>query len=404
MMQTFTSAQYLKIDIATNFGLDKEDWDDRIAWFDENEHQLDLLITQAEEPALFFAGVKAWKETQEGKATAYPISLDATASGAQLLSILIGCEKSAKLCNVIDTGTRADFYTEVYEGMKQRLMDAGMPTGFFTRKKLKDAVMPWFYSSDEQPKNAFGEGDMLQIFQVTMQDDAPGVTMLREAMLNLWQKTALSHDWILPDNFNVKVKVMDKVTEPVLFLNRPYEVDFKVNKPTESGRSIGANVTHSLDGMVVREMTRRCAYNMEQLTMIRKLLRKKEIFGTSQSRGPDAMVQLLWEHYQRTGFLSTRILDYLDDRNLGLVDFTVIQELVDSMPKKPFPILSVHDCFRVHPNYGNDLRRQYNRVLYEIARSRLLEDLASQIAGTPVKADKFQDFADRILEANYALS
>ena len=60
--------------------------------------------------------------------------------------------------------------------------------------------------------------------------------------------------------------------------------------------------------------------------------------------------------------------------------------------------------FRVHPNYGNDLRRQYNQILHEIAKSKLLEFVASQVALDEVIAPKFDDIADAVLEANYALS
>ena len=52
-MQKFTAREYLKIDIANSFGLDKKDWNERIQWFDQNEHQLSSLLNQAEEPALF---------------------------------------------------------------------------------------------------------------------------------------------------------------------------------------------------------------------------------------------------------------------------------------------------------------------------------------------------------------
>lgn len=81
MFQEFTGKQYLQIDIANNFGLDKKDWMDRISWFQENEPQLETLVNQAENPALFYAGVQAWRDTQQGLPSGYPISLDACSSG-----------------------------------------------------------------------------------------------------------------------------------------------------------------------------------------------------------------------------------------------------------------------------------------------------------------------------------
>ena len=61
--------------------------------------------------------------------------------------------------------------------------------------------------------------------------------------------------------------------------------------------------------------------------------------------------------------------------------------------------------FRVLPNYGNDLRRQYNRILSEIAKSDLLSFLVSQIVKRKVPVNKLDpDLWKDILEANYALS
>ena len=54
MFQTFKPHEYVMIDIASNYGHDKESWDFRINWFKENEHQLISLIPTAENPAMFF--------------------------------------------------------------------------------------------------------------------------------------------------------------------------------------------------------------------------------------------------------------------------------------------------------------------------------------------------------------
>ena len=101
-MQTFTGREYLKIDIASNFGLEKKSWAERLAWFDQNESQLLKLLPQAEEPALYYAGVKAYEDVKAGKPTGYMISLDATSSGLQLLAALTGDRSAAQLCNVVD--------------------------------------------------------------------------------------------------------------------------------------------------------------------------------------------------------------------------------------------------------------------------------------------------------------
>lgn len=135
--QSFSGRDYLKIDIANNFGLDKKDWTPRIEWFDQNEAHLETLVKQADEPALFYAGVMAYRAVKQGKAIGYPISLDACCSGLQILATLIGCKDSAALCGVIDTGHRADAYTTLYEYMCEML---GQGTTI-KRADTKNAIM-----------------------------------------------------------------------------------------------------------------------------------------------------------------------------------------------------------------------------------------------------------------------
>lgn len=414
--QTFTPLQYLMIDVATNFGLDRENWDTRLDWFADNtpalREILEISVTNhrelrkhplmktADSPALFFTALKAWEKAERGEPVAHPVSLDATASGAQIMAIVTGCEASAKLCNVVDTVSRKDLYTEITASLQTRVANPGS----VTRGRAKGAIMPWFYGSEAEPIAVFGEGEELAAFQETMETDAPGITMLRAALIDLWDPAALSHDWTLPDNFHVKVKVEDKVVTPVIFAGKQIEVVRKVNGPVPRGVKNAANVIHSLDGMVVREMSRRCSYDPAKAEALLKLL-DRPTSDRPNTRSPNHdLVEQLWNHYTISGFLSARILELIDEDNIHLVDKAVIAGMVLTLPDQPFPMISVHDCFRCHPNYCNDMRRQYNQILYELACSDVMSFIASQIAGYRIISSKLGDIAPVIRDSNYALS
>ena len=353
-MQTFSGIEYLCIDIATNYGLGDKNWNERIDWTLSYEPQLLKMLKaiesdpkyvsefmlEADEPALFFAGVQALRDAREGRASGYPISLDATSSGVQILACLTGCEQSAALCNVVDTGRREDAYTNIYQSMCAVLGDAVK----IARKETKRAIMTAFYNSTAVPKEVFGTGDLLRVFYERVEAMAPGAWGLNEALKALWKPMGLSHDWVLPDNFHVHVKVMTTKTKVVHMLNRPVLVELKENEGTKEGRSLSPNLVHSIDGMVVREMHRRCDYDVDQIIALTKaLLEPSRRPGTGLFRVKDDMVKTLWDHYQRTKFLSARILEYLDEDNLGLVDPKRIITLLKTMPEKPFKVMSIHD-------------------------------------------------------------
>ena len=401
-MQKFTPRDYLKIDIANNFGLDKEDWDVRIKWFNDNEHILHELIPTAEEPALFYAGVMAYEAVNQKKAIGYPISLDATSSGLQILAALTGDRAAAEICNVVDTGHRRDAYTIVY----QRMVDKIGENAKIKRVDTKEAIMTSLYGSKAVPKQVFGEGILLKVFYDTMQESAPAAWELNEAFLNIWDSEALSNDWTLPDNYHVHVKVMTQAKEVIHFLNEPIDTYYKINAPIEEGRSLGANTIHSIDGMMVREITRRCDYQPDKIKKVAFIIFNSWDAPTEFEDNKDnRMVLTLWEHYQKSGYLSARILDHITEESIHIVDRYVIQQLIDSLPVKPFKVVSVHDCFRVLPHYANDLREQYNLQLKLIAQSKLLQYLLSQIMGREVEVGKLDDDLWKdIMTSDYALS
>lgn len=410
MQQQFTGKQYLKIDIANNFGLDKKLWQERLDWFDQHEDRLEEMLQQADEPALYFAGVQAWRATQRGEATGYPISLDATASGMQILAALTGDRKAALLCNVVNNYVagvpqRMDAYTAIYQAMLIMIGEAGR----IKRDDCKDAVMTSLYGSKAVPKEVFGEGILLSCFENTMSENAPAVWELNQAFIDIWDSTATINSWVLPDNFHVHVKVMDRVMETVHFMNTPYETFRNVNQATEEGRSLGANTVHSIDGMIVREMSRRCNYNETAVHHLRNYIQALDegyqVINCYDDDPSSEAVRTLWKHYEESGYLSARILDHLHLHNLHLVQREKITELLDSLPAKPFEVISVHDCFRCLPNYGNDLRKQYAHQLALIGKSKLLQFLLCQILHRNVTIGKLDDSLWREMgDAEYALS
>jgi hypothetical protein len=319
----------------------------------------------------------------------------------QLLAALTCDPLAAQLCNVVNSGSREDAYQVIYNFMCGLTKD----TAKISREDVKQAIMTAFYSSKAVPKQVFGEGALLDVFYSSLEKLAPAAWELNEAMLALWNPNALEHAWMLPDNFHVHVKVMSQVRETVQFLGEKYDVYYSVNSPMAEGRSLGANTIHSVDGMIVRELTRRCDYDAEKVDRLITILNEGEVGGRSTDRFDDQMVITLWRHFQETGYLSARIINHIDLKNLGHVHAVEIFNLLKSLPDRPFKVVSIHDCFRCLPHYGNDLRAQYNLQLQLIAKSNLLASIISQLVGRPVNIGKLDpQLWTQIQHTDYALS
>lgn len=87
-MMRFSSLDYIKIDIANQFGmsLDKKSFKQRIAWVNSVK-DLRSKIKDAEKPVQFMAGVLALEDAQAGIPTGHLVGLDACASGKQTMPL-----------------------------------------------------------------------------------------------------------------------------------------------------------------------------------------------------------------------------------------------------------------------------------------------------------------------------
>ena len=267
-MMTFTGTEYLYIDIANQYGLDKEDWNTRIKWTTDNINNLEDYTQGMDDPFLYVKAVKALRDTQAGKETGFIMGLDACSSGVQILSALTGCSTGAANCGLIDTGHREDFYTNVTDKMNSLLKT----TNTWSRDVVKNAAMTVAYGSKREPIKAFGKSTKeLKAFYIAMEKLSPGVMMAMRIIQNQWDPTGTEHCWTMPDGHKVIAKVLihlDKRIEVDEFNHATFTYRSEINAPDEHGLSLVANITHAVDGWIVREMVRRAFTQGFQMTAI----------------------------------------------------------------------------------------------------------------------------------------
>jgi len=328
-MQQFTGTQYLKIDIANCFGLDKETWSDRLSWVAANEPNLELLAPDADAPILYRKAVRALRAVQRGEPTRHIMGLDATASGLQIMAAMSGCFNTAEAVNLLDTGVRKCFYRTVSDFMNT------IPGIRVTRERVKKPVMTAFYGSTAQPKEIFGEGPELVAFYKAMEEKATGPYHLMGLFQSHWRPDVEYHTWKLPDGHIAKVPVTQTI-EKSLEIDELDHLRFTYRAtllcPKTQGRALAANIVHSVDGWVVRQM-------------------------------------------------------------------------VKAAKQQGFWLAPIHDCFYTSPNYMNQVRENYVKIMAWIAQSDLVSNILTDISGRYVPYVKHSYILHHYIKnAEYALS
>jgi hypothetical protein len=390
-MLTGLDSLHCEIACKHNKEYEKKTWKERLDYFNNLNLNDQSIYKQASNPIGLRAATEAYKATLRKESSGYMISLDATASGLQLLSLLVSCQDSWNLCGG-NHNQCVDSYTVLYEAM-----DIGNK---FSRKDIKKAIMTSLYGSESIPNNLFGED--VNIFYDTLETMIPGAWNLNIDLQDLWtlQVKNSYYNWILPDNFHCYIDTPSSTEIPFTFLGEKHSVKKSIPTRPKFHKGLGPNIVHSIDAYIVREMFRRCSFNKDTIIKISGCLDHSGTEGKHKD-----MVKLLWNHYKKSGMLSSRILDYIYPDTVGLVDKKTIVELLQSFPNQPFDLVTIHDNFKCHPNYGNDVRKQYNIILAEINESNLLQFIVTNILNKkiPVRKDgKIRK--DNILNSNYALS
>lgn len=420
-MITFTGWQYMLIDLANHFGLDKELFEVRIKWAEDNLDNLEALADQADTYPLYMKAVMAIRMAQAGKPTGHLVGLDACCSGIQIMSALTGCVAGATATGLVNPHVRADAYQAVTSGMNTILGN-----GFsIKRSKAKEAVMKAMYGSTRVPKQIFGEDTPeLLAFYGAMIKVAPGAWALLKGLLNSWQDFVLEHKWQLPDGFNAIVKVIVETDPPLrIAVDELGGASFSYITYTNEGiakggkgsKSIAANVVHSVDAYVVRSIQRRCNYDADIVEVCKDVI-DSEIFRRIGGYTPlpfspyvTSKTKYYCELYEKNRiadvvlapYLNYDTVKHLSDEHLKGLD-VIIKGMLEY---KPFPVITIHDEFKCHPNNMNHLRQQYINILADIADSTVINSILSSIYGCEGTSQTFSKNLGKLIRlSNYGLS
>lgn len=397
MFKEYTPMQYLAIDISNQYGngLDKETYETRIAWVKHKADRLEEFQDKAEETFLFKKAVNAFRQAQAGIPTGHVVGLDCASSGLQLMSAMMGCEKGMALTGLIHPNIRADSYTLITQAMNKKV-----PVEI-TRKEAKRAIMTGLYGSIAAPKEVFG--DLVDTFYETMHEQAPGAMQLLELLRQAWNPEVDRNTWTLPDGYLAMVPITETVDKKIHIAQLRYTpvVRIQVVAPKETGLSLIANCTHSVDAYVLRTLVRRCNYSIREvkeaiqaLTTLNHYHKESEYLDVWYRTGMVDMTMINGNIMEIAGYpteMRTKLLRML---NMCL-------------EHKPFEIITIHDDFKCSPVNANQMRRVYSDIIGDLVDSTLVDDLLNQLYQDDKVVEKqgnVKELAKIARESNYGIS
>lgn len=395
-MKSYSGCEYLMIDAATQFGLSKDIFEDRIKWTRDNLNNLENLLPQSKEKALYLKAVNVIRDTQAGKPIGHLVGLDASSSGLQIMSAVMGCYDGAMNTGLINPHVMPDAYTTCTDKMRSNL-------GYMEhvdRDDAKQAIMTFFYGSELKPKEIFTENSPAYFaFFKAAQELAPEAFDLRNILINIWQPYAMEHSWTMPDGFEVKIKVMQRnnVSIKVPELQSSFTHIFIENQGSEKGLSLAANAIHSIDGMLVREINRRCNYDRKQLEDCLTVL--------NTDKRPRASLNLV----NKTEMVMLSHIDLINPSSVKHMDIGFITRLENLIERvlvnQSFELVCVHDEYKAHANNMNVVRYWYKEMLAELADSHIMQNIIRQIRNnsTDILTRASEDLGNYIRQSNYAL-
>ena len=166
------------------------------------------------------------------------------------------------------------------------------------------------------------------------------------------------------------------------------------------------NVTQAVDAYIDRELAARCNHNKGQLRtaeleLVKRLKRNIQV-------PPEAYLlpERIWRKFECISLVGIEFITSWSVNQMSEEYCKELLSLIRHTIKKPaFPIVSIHDCFKTLPNYMNYVRQTYVDIMAELADSRTLDAILTDIAGVPIHIPKLSsNLSDLIRKSEYLLS
>lgn len=350
------------------------------------------------------------------------VPLDTASSQSLITSAITRDNECLNKIFHLDSNMPSDIYTTIGEEIRQTFNLGDIP-----RKVIKKALMAWGYG---------GSAGLCSLTQTkpeqlndVMEDIADelgfqGIYSMRQACLDAWDEDALEHHWKLPDGYEIHQVITqdtfarDMLTGQYVYPAKRAEITLngkqrgidcrwskvgKRNKKESGTRSIGANLIHSLDAYLMREIVRRCKQDFN----IKPEEFKEVIMSGFKINTVDAKAVDIYNMWKDTNVVSLNILNHLHIGDELPADYyNAICKVIDTLPEEGFDIRPIHDEFACLPRYANSMRKQFNMLIAELYQSNLLDYFCNQFELLDIKPmnDVNPEMVERILEADYLLS
>ena len=237
--------RWLRFQVATTYGLDKETLDDRLSWTYANEDLIERIATEpidnisdweeVEEPWQFLAACDEFYHCvikRDRISTGLPVAIDATCSGLQILAGLAKDKSTAQLVNVLPSDKPQDAYKVIAETSKPNIPEKIRP--YWDRKCTKRTVMTIPYNAKPFSNRSYiKEALKDKEVEIEKEDLTQTVNAVRDAMnvivpgpmrvmkwiedevSNAIKRGAKELEWITPSGFVVSQQIFKKEFERI---------------------------------------------------------------------------------------------------------------------------------------------------------------------------------------------